>query len=198
MRRFFRSLSAAAALASIAAAGCGPSLPAPLAPEAARTGPGKVTVIEFIDFECPFCRHNHQILAALVNVRQDRVRVVRKHVPLEKHRHARSAALAAVCAEAQGKGDEMAGLLVTAPVPHLGANGCEELAVELGLDIDRFRTCVTDPATAARVREDEALFDAVDGAGVPLVFVGARRFTGLQDEQTLETALVEALREAAP
>lgn len=179
----------------LALTGCAPALPAPIAAEAARTGPGKVTIVEFIDFQCPFCRRNHEMLMSLVSLRREKVHIVRKHVPLRRHSHAFSAAVAAVCAEAQGRGDEMAELLVSAAVPHLRADGCEEMAVELGLDIARFRTCVTDPATTSRVHADAALFDSIGGRGVPLVFVGSRRLMGLQDEATLEAAITEALED---
>jgi protein-disulfide isomerase len=180
-----------------AVAGCGAPLPPPIAAEAARTEPGKATVVEFIDFQCEFCRRTHQALAPLVNVRRDKIRLVRKHVPLSRHQNALPAALAALCAEAQGKGDEMADLLVSAPVSRLRSEGCEDIAVEIGLDIDRFRTCVTDPNTAERVRADDALFDAVGGGGVPLLFIGATRLTGLQNEEVLERALDEAISKAS-
>jgi len=192
LRRF-----ALVAFLAASAQACGSTLPEPLAADAAKTEPGKATVIEFIDFQCGFCRRNHETLAPLLSVRQGKIRLVRKQVPLSKHTNAFSAALAAVCSELQGKGDEMAGLLVSAPERRLRADGCEDMAVEIGLDIERYRTCVTDPKTAERVRSEMALFDAVGGHGVPLLFIGSERIGGLVGEEVLEQALDRAIEKAA-
>src|SRR5215471_1852339 len=104
------------ALLLLVVIGCGPSLPAPIAAEMKRTPPGQATVVEYVDFECPFCRRLDAVLGPLVAKHPGRVRVVRKHVPLTKiHPHAESAARASVCAEAQGQGDAMADALFRAP-----------------------------------------------------------------------------------
>ena len=93
-----------------------PGIPPPIAEELRQTPPGKVTVVDFVDFECPFCRMTHAQLAPLLAERKDKVRVARKHVPLRMHAHAMEAARAACCGEKLGKGDEMAEALFTVPV----------------------------------------------------------------------------------
>src|SRR5215471_12266119 len=105
-----------ALLLLVFALGCGPSLPPPIAAEMQKTPRGQATVVEYVDFECPFCRRLDDVLAPVLAKYPGRVRVVRKHVPLTKiHPHAEAAARASVCAEAQGQGDAMADALFRAP-----------------------------------------------------------------------------------
>jgi protein-disulfide isomerase len=174
--------------------GCGPSLPAPIAAEIRMTPPGQATVIEYVDFECPFCRRLDAALAPVLAKYPGRVRIVRKHVPLTKiHPHADAAARAAVCAEAQGKGDVMADALFRAPPLALTDEGDEALAAQLGLDAAAFHVCLADASTARRIATDGGEFDAIGGEGVPLLFVGRERLEGLQHEATLEAAIRRAL-----
>ncbi|HKU41809.1 MAG TPA: vitamin K epoxide reductase family protein [Polyangiales bacterium] len=80
-----------------------PVLPEVVAHELGKTPPGKLTVIDFVDFECPYCRENHVALAPLLAEHRDKLRVVRKHVPLGMHRYAQHAARAACCGEASAR-----------------------------------------------------------------------------------------------
>ncbi|HEY3805413.1 MAG TPA: thioredoxin domain-containing protein [Kofleriaceae bacterium] len=139
---------------------------------------GAVTVVEFVDFECPFCRRLAPELASAVEHAAGTVDVVRKMVPLPMHPHARTAALAWCCADAQGKGDAMAEALFSAPPDELTPEGCEKLAAQVGCDLDRYRETLADPATASRVDADIADAKAADASALPTVFVGDQRFTG--------------------
>ena len=173
------------------------SLPEPIADERARTPPGQATVIEFADFECPFCREAHETLAPFLAHHKAEVRVVRKHVPLTGiHPHALRAALAAVCGEAQGKGDELADALFHAPATELTEEGTSSLAAGLGLDPEALRACMKEPATRARVAQDTATFDALGRGGVPTIWVEGRRFVGLQPPGVLEKAIEDAISAA--
>ncbi|HVH47149.1 MAG TPA: thioredoxin domain-containing protein [Labilithrix sp.] len=180
---------------------CGGELPAVIRDDMAQTSrmrAGAATVVFFTDFQCPFCRRTHAALAPLVAARHDRVRVVVRHVPLARHPDARTAARAAVCVEAvthRGQTwvaqDDYVHALFEAR--DLSEGACEELAVEHGVDRDRFQRCLSDPSTDARVEHDLAMFDAVRGDGVPLLFVGSRRLEGGQSSSSLEAAIDEAL-----
>ena len=154
--------------------------------------PGTAVVVDFVDFECPFCRAFHARLTRAIDQAAVPVRVVRVMVPLEQHRGALPAAVAWCCAENQAKGDEMAERLLAAR--DLSAAGIEELAAEIGLDLARFRADASSPATRARLAADA---DAARAAGVrslPTVYIGARRFVGAA--ATVDQ-LVAALRAAA-
>ena len=170
-----------------------PELPQAIAEELKKTPHGKVTVVDFVDFECPFCRMTHAEFGPLLAQRSERVRLVRKNVPLRMHLHAKDAARAACCGDSQGKGDEIAEALFTTDANELTPEGCEALAQKHGLDIARFRECFKDPATDARIDADVATFRAVHGHGLPTIYIGDVKLEGAQEpgvlEHTLDTAI---------
>lgn len=169
------------------------SLPPVIADELRKTPRGVVTVIDFLDFECPFCRMTHAEFAPLLAARKDKVRVVRKHVPLRMHPHAMDAAKAACCAERFGKGEEMTEALFRAPVDELTPEGCEALARAEGIEADRFRECLKDPAIEARIHADRDMFRAANGHGLPTIYIDAVKLEGGQERRDLEVALDRAL-----
>lgn len=179
---------------------CGGALPSVIREEMATTSqvkPGAATVVFFTDFQCPFCRRTHAALASIVAKRGDRVRVVVRHVPLPRHPDARTAARAAVCVE------KLTPLLTSDYVhalftsPDLSEATCEELAVERGVDRARLQRCLADPSTDARIEHDIAMFDALGGDGVPLMYVDRARLEGAQSSAALETAVDEGLRSSS-
>ena len=152
---------------------------------------GAVTIVEFVDFECPFCRRLAPELANAVAHATGTVDVVRKMVPLPMHPHSRTAALAWCCADAQGKGDEMAAALFSAPPDELTPQGCEKLAASVGCDLDKYRSTLADPATAARVEADSADAKSADANALPTIFVGEQRFTGANHSAAELLAAIE-------
>ena len=152
---------------------------------------GMVTIVEFVDFECPFCRALAPKLADAVAHADAPVRVVRKMVPLHQHPHAHDAALAWCCADAQGKGEAMAAALFAAPPDQLTAEGCEQLAVQVGCDRDRYRATLADPAIGARIDRDVADAKAAGVRGFPTVFIGGQRFSGAGHESADLLAAIE-------
>jgi protein-disulfide isomerase/uncharacterized membrane protein len=174
-------------------------LPPLIAEEMQRAPKGKATVVEFVDFECPFCRDEYADLAPMLETQKDRVRVVRKLVPLTKiHPHALVAARAACCGEMLGKGDAMADALFRTPIDELTEDGCQHIATDLGLDPARYAQCLADPGTSARIAADRADFDrtASKGDGLPLLWIGERKLMGTQDKEELARALDQAISKA--
>jgi len=161
--------------------------------EIARTPKGEVTVVDFVDFECPFCRMTHAELEPMLEAHRDKLRVVRRQVPLRSHAHALDAARAACCGERLGKGDAMANALFAAPVDDLTREGCEKLAQSVGLVLDPFRACVADPKTDAQIDADRAEFRESGGYALPTIWIGAERLVGAQPKEALEQALNHAL-----
>jgi uncharacterized membrane protein/predicted DsbA family dithiol-disulfide isomerase len=161
--------------------------------EIARTPPGMVTVVDFVDFECPFCRMTHALLAPLLAAHAERVRCVRRQVPLHSHPHAQDAARAACCGEALGKGDAIADALFSAPIDELTVSGCEKIAESLGLPLDAYRACVADPKTDERIEADRAEFKAAGGYALPTIWLDQRRLVGAQPQEALAGALDTAL-----
>jgi predicted DsbA family dithiol-disulfide isomerase/uncharacterized membrane protein len=171
-----------------------PVVPDVIARELAGTPPGQITVIDFADFECPWCRLEHETLGPVLAAHAGKIHVVRKQVPLERlHPHALDAARAACCGEALGKGDTMADALFSAPVEELTPEGCARLAASMGLDAEAFRRCVQDPATEARIRADQATFKAAKGHGLPTLWIGDVKIEGTAPGDELERVIAQAI-----
>ncbi|HEX8794582.1 MAG TPA: thioredoxin domain-containing protein [Polyangiaceae bacterium] len=170
-----------------------PPVPVVIRDEMARTPAGEATVVDFVDFECPFCRMTHAELEPLLEEHAKQVRVVRRQMPLRSHPHAMDAARAACCGEQLGKGDAMANALFTAPEDDLTPEGCEKLAASLGLPLDAYRACVKNAATDALIDADKAEFKAAGGFALPTIWIGDTRFVGAQSHEALEKALDRAI-----
>jgi uncharacterized membrane protein/predicted DsbA family dithiol-disulfide isomerase len=174
-------------------------VPGVIADELARTPKGAVTIVDFVDFECPFCRQTQERLGPKILADKDKIRLVRKMVPLTRiHPHALAAAKAACCAEILGKGDAMADALFQTSVDDLTPDGCARVAAGIGLPLDQYRACLASPDTDARLAKDRHEFDqaAVKGDGLPLMWVGSHKLMGAQDDATLSRVLGEALARA--
>jgi uncharacterized membrane protein/predicted DsbA family dithiol-disulfide isomerase len=175
------------------------AVPLVIAKELSSTPPGDVTVVDFVDFECPFCRRMQSQVESAVKENAPRVHVVRRHVPLTRiHAHALAAARAACCAEVLGKGDAMADALFEAPVDDLTPEGCERVAVSLGLAVDQYRSCLLSPDVDARLERDKREFDqaAAKGDGLPLMWVGETKLMGARPEGTVDRLIKDALARA--
>lgn len=164
--------------------------------EMARTPSGQVTVVDFVDFECPYCRMTNAALTPLLEEHKPRLRVVRRQVPLGMHPHARDAARAACCGEQLGRGDAMASALFSAPVDSLTREGCEKLAQSVGLPIEAYRGCVSDPKTDESIDADRAVFKAAGGYALPTIWVDGQALIGAKSREDLEKAIVKALARA--
>lgn len=174
--------------AALSDTGVGAGLP----PEIAREQrPGAVTVVEFLDFECPACRAQHGNWRPVLAEYGDSIAFVVKNMPLPQHAHAYDAARAFCCADAQGRGDEMVDALFRAD--ELSATSCEAIAGELQLDVPAFRECVVSERTSARLRSDSALAAAVGVRALPTYYVGAERFVGIHAPDALRRSIERAL-----
>lgn len=166
-------------------------LPAPIAREQRD---GVVTIVEFADFECPFCRRQHEVLSTVVERYHGRVRLVRKQLPLTGiHPHAEDAARAALCAEELGRGEPMADRLFRAETEQLTADGTASIARSLGLDERAFRECVGNERTRSHIASDRNAAHECGVQGLPTMFIGHERFDGLVDEAALRESIEHAL-----
>jgi Na+/H+ antiporter NhaA len=160
-------------------------------------GPAKapVTVVEYGDFECPYCGQAEPAVRSLLRDFGD-VRYVWRHLPLtDVHPHAQMAAEAAEAAAAQGAFWEMHDLLLD----HQDALTAKDLiryAGSLGLDVERFTADLRAQAGAARVSEDLDSADLSGVSGTPTFFVNGRRHYGAYDIESLSKAVKLALARA--
>jgi protein-disulfide isomerase len=170
-------------------------LAAPVDPERDHIrGPQKapITLVEYGDFQCPYCGQAEAIVRELLADFGD-LRYVWRHLPLnDVHNHAQLAAEASEAAADQDRFWEMYDLLLA----HQEALTVRELvryAEELGLDVDRFRDYVRKGKGAGRVAEDVDSADASGVSGTPTFFINGRRHYGAYDVATL-SAEVRAAR----
>jgi Na+/H+ antiporter NhaA len=148
-----------------------------------------LTLVEYGDFECPFCGKATGVVRELTERFGDELRYVFRHLPLtDVHPHAELAARAAEAAGAQGQFWEMHDMLFR----HQEELTFEDLvgyAGELGLDVEDFVRDMEEDRHAERVREDVASAEASGARGTPTFFVGERRHIGPYDAETLAAEL---------
>jgi len=137
----------------------------------------KVTIVEFSDFECPYCGAAHPALSALLGDFPGQVNLVFKNFPLEGHKNSMPAARAAVAAQRQGKFWEMADRLFEHQ-RELSAEKIRELAQGIGLDMTQFDADVASPAVQQRVDSDKKQGTGLGIQGTPSLFVNGRAYKG--------------------
>ncbi|HEX2174418.1 MAG TPA: Na+/H+ antiporter NhaA, partial [Nocardioidaceae bacterium] len=154
-----------------------------------------LTLVEYGDFECPFCARATGVGRELRLRFGDDLRYVFRHLPLpDVHPHAETAARAGEAAGAQGRFWEMHDVLFA----HQDELELEDLvgyAGELGLDVEQFVRDLGAEEHAQRVRADVASAEASGARGTPTFFVGDRRHIGPHDAETLARALVASRTE---
>jgi Na+/H+ antiporter NhaA len=148
-----------------------------------------VTVVEYGDFECPFCGQAEPVVRELLESFGDDLRYVWRHLPLnDVHGSAQLAAEAVEAAGAQGSFWEM----YDAFLGHQDAltpRDIDRIAHELNLDTDRFWSEMRRHEYAPRVAEDVASADASGVSGTPTFFINGRRHQGAYDVATLTAAV---------
>lgn len=162
-----------------------------------RIGPESAAVVitEFGDYECPACRALHPQVQRLLAQFPDEVALVYRHWPLEYHRSAYPAALAAVCADRQGMFPEMHTYLYSRSDWIAGADAnLMEVARRVGVsDTVAFRSCLKARATADVVERDIARAREIGGGGTPTFVVGDRLVAQLPDSAAV-SAMLESPR----
>jgi len=153
-----------------------------------------VTLVEYGDFECPYCRHAEPAVKMLLQRFAGELRFAFRHYPMEEfHHHALLAAEAAECAGAQGRFWPMHDLLLDDPA-HLQRKHLLAHAERLELDMPRFSTALDDHLYLQRVREH------IDGAkrshvrATPSFFVNGRVQDVSFGLQALRDAVEASLR----
>ena len=169
-----------------------------------------VTLVEFSDYECPFCiRHFHQTMPQIDEhyIATGRIRYVFRDFPIDQnHPQAIRAHEAAHCALEQHRFWDLHRLLFSAPGSHTPI-ALEDLARQAKLDEGQFRSCVESGRTTRGIRETVQLVESLGATGTPWFFVGLRDprtdqvrilkpLGGAQPYETFAQALDDALRQA--
>jgi Na+/H+ antiporter NhaA len=155
-----------------------------------------VTLVEYGDFECPYCGQAESVVRELVASFGDDIRYVWRHLPLnDVHTNAQLAAEASEAAAAQGKFWEIYDKLLSHQ-DDLEPKDISRYARELDLDMDRFLDEMHDHEYAPRIAEDVSSADASGVSGTPTFFINGRRHYGAYDIDTLTTAAGAARQRA--
>ncbi len=155
----------------------------PIRFEVAADGPSKgpadasITIIEFSDFQCPFCKRAGPIIEEVLGKYPKDVRIVYRHLPLANHSRARPAAEASVCADDQGKFWQYHDTLFENN-RKLGDDDLLSYASEIGLDIDQFKQCLTSPSTKTKVQTDLKAAQTAGISGTPAFVVNGVLISG--------------------
>jgi protein-disulfide isomerase len=135
----------------------------------------KVTIVEFSDFQCPFCAQSTGLVDQVLKAYPKDVNFVYKQFPLTTiHPHAMGAAKAAIAAGKQGKFWEMHDVMFQ-NMRELGPDKLKEYAGKIGLDVARFEKDFNAPETQQQVEKEMAEARAADVSGTPTFFVDGKR-----------------------
>lgn len=150
----------------------------------------RVTLIEFSDFECPYCTHAVAQVEALMKIFPKDIRLVYKQFPLSMHPHARRAAAASLAANDQGKFWQMHDKLF-ANSRQLSDDHIFAMAKEIGLDMNRFTSDLASKKYDAIINKDLKDGEESGVAGTPAFFINGKLYNG-----SMEAAQVKPLIEA--
>jgi protein-disulfide isomerase len=139
-----------------------------------------LTLVEFADFECPYCAVMSPVLEAIWEQHKGELRYVYKFFPLSAHPHGEPAARAAVAAMNQGKFWEMHDKLF-ANRDHLEQTDLDQYAKDIGLDLPRFHRDAESQATTDWLAADRKQADALGVQGTPTIYINGREFSARQD-----------------
>lgn len=153
-----------------------------------------VTIVEFSDYECPFCKRGEDAIQKVIDTYGDKVRVVFRDYPLEFHPRARPAAEAAACAHAQGKFWEYNKKLF-ANQSALGDDNLKTYAKDVGLDQAKFDECYAKKPYSAQIDKDMADGAAAGVNGTPAFFINGRSLSGAQPFERFKEIIDEELAE---
>ena len=155
-----------------------------------------VTLVEFTDYQCPYCQQAQQYVDKVMAAYPGKVRLVYQEFPLDFHGQAKPAGVAARCAGEQGKFWEMhRGMLLT-PGP-LDENDLSKRAASLGLDTSKFTACVISGKYDKTIQQSIDNGRSAGVTGTPMFFLNGRSFTGAQPFEYFERLIEEELAMAA-
>ena len=152
-----------------------------------------VTIVEYSDYQCPYCRAVEASLRQVMKKYGDQVRLVYMDFPLAFHQHAMEAAIAARCADEQGQFWTYHDALIENPSA-LSTPGLKSTAEQLGLDSLTFDRCLDGRKYESSVIADRTQGERIGAHGTPYFIVGNRSMSGAQPASAFQSAIDEQLR----
>jgi protein-disulfide isomerase len=152
----------------------------------------KVTIVEWADFQCPFCVRANPTLDQIAKEYGDKVRIAFKHLPLSMHAKARAAHAAAEAAHRQGKFWEMHDRIFAKP-KDLSPETYLRYANEIGLDVDQYKSDVSSSSVRKVIDADLAMARKLGVSGTPSFFINGRFLSGAQPYGSFARVIDEVL-----
>ena len=138
-----------------------------------------VTLVEFSDYQCPFCSRGHNPVVQLQKDYGEKLRVVMKQNPLSFHNRAKPAALAALSAGEQGKYWEMHDKMFANQQALEDAN-LEQYAREIGLNVEKWKSDLSSPKFQSLIDKEQGLATQLGATGTPAFFINGKKLSGAQ------------------
>ena len=154
-----------------------------------------VTIVEFSDYECPFCTKFYEQSLQLIEknyIDTGKVKFIYRDFPLSFHQNAQKAAEAAECAGEQDKYFEMHDLLFEKGVSG-GVNAFKQYAKDIGLNTKKFDQCLDSGAMAQEVKDDFAAGQQLGVSGTPAFFINGKLVSGAQPYSVFEQIIEQEL-----
>jgi protein-disulfide isomerase len=169
----------------------------------ASKGPehGPVTIVEFSDFQCPFCRRFADLMQQVLPEEKDMVRLVYHHMPLSMHPWARTAAEGAACAQLQSADafwamhDQIFQHQQEITPENVKQKLTEFARTAKSLDVNLFQSCLDNEMSLGLVFRDMNLASANQITGTPTIFINGRRIEGVKDPAQLRQLIEDAKAE---
>ena len=154
-----------------------------------------VTIMEFSEFQCPFCKRVNPTLKRLLEAYPNELRIIFRHNPLGFHKHALGASMATLAAGEQGKFWEMHDILF-ANTRSLQKEKLEGYAREVGLNMDRFQAFMKAHRGSERIDADQRLAKQLGARGTPGFFINGRKLSGARPFEDFHEVVKEELTRA--
>jgi protein-disulfide isomerase len=151
-----------------------------------------ITIVEFADFQCPFCNRARPVIDEMLAAYPGKIRFYYRNNALPFHLDAPLAAEAALAAEGQGKFWEMHDKLFENPYK-LKREDLEQYAAEIGLDVAKFKQALDSGAYRVRVEQDRDIAGKIGARGTPTFFVNGRMLVGAQPVEAFKEIIEEEL-----
>jgi protein-disulfide isomerase len=154
-----------------------------------------ITIVEFSDYECPFCSRGHNTMVQLEKDYGDKIRVVMKQNPLPFHPKAKPAAYAAMAAGEQGKYWEFHDKLF-ANQGSLDDATFQQHAQAIGLNVEKWRADLTSAKFNDVIQRDQALAQQLGATGTPAFFINGKKLVGAQPIDRFKAVIDSELKKA--
>lgn len=155
-----------------------------------------VRLIEFSDFQCPYCKTLHQSLKQVLSEMGEDVQLVYKHLPLSFHSQAKNAALAATCAAEQGKFEDYANKLFDSQSDWgktKGTGRFKTYAIQLKLNAAQFNKCLDEKKYADLIKKNEDEAEKFGITGTPAIFINGQFKNGAVSLEELRSLIEKEL-----